>query len=57
MTPILFLITHPRIFLTTIMVLNLLAVIGYISKQDWTRVAYFLCVAVLNYIVAYGSWR
>ena len=56
MTPILWLISHPRVFLCVIMVLNILAAIGYFHLGKPTRTIYFLLVAGLNLIVAFGDW-
>ena len=45
---------NPRLFLSVIMGLNVLAALCFGLRGDWWRLWYFLLVAALNFVVAYG---
>jgi len=43
----------PKLFPTILIILDLLAAIGYIPAHDWRKVIYWIAAAVLTFVITY----
>jgi len=44
---------NPKILPTVLVVIDLLAAIGYVPTGEWRRVVYWLAAATLTYVVTW----
>jgi hypothetical protein len=42
-----------KIFPLVIVIINLLAAVGYIPSGDWRKTIYYICVAILTIVVTW----